>query len=377
MHPIFVAQTEVDLGDEGRFPPGLQDAGARLTSSWIDGVLERDERARPYLATRMPNYGAGAAHLREGLVAAGGYGADDTEQEPEFSVAMARDGHLLTGDAHFNCIQCHAIAGANATGTPGPDLAQMPGRLRYSHFSRWLHDPARVVPGTRMPSYFMDGYSGFMEILGGEAAAQVDAVWHYLSQGENLPLPAGVETGAGYELLVDDEPIVFRTFMASAGVRAIACGYPEQVHCAFDADRCAVTSVWTGRFLNAAGAWGARGGAETNPSALVWTAPEGAFLSVEGYEDAKPKFRGYRLDAKRRPTFMYEIEGVLLVRETPEPRVDPPALRRRIEFLGNPGAVIMLRPGAAEVNGAYEDGDAYRVELNSRGEGRVTVEIRW
>jgi hypothetical protein len=128
-------------------------------------------------------------------------------------------------------------------------------RLRYDAFSRWLHDPKLMRPGTRMPSFFVDGRGGFTQFLDGDADKQVDAVWAYLSLGEFLPLPDGLIDPAGLELDVTDEPIVFRTFIKQAGVRAVACGYPEHVHCAFDAEKCRLAIVRQGPFLNAKGAW--------------------------------------------------------------------------------------------------------------------------
>ena len=67
----------------------------------------------------------------------------------------------------MNCIQCHEIAGNDATGTPGPDLALMPGRLRFDSFARWLHDPSRLARGTRMPSFFVGGRSAFADVYSG------------------------------------------------------------------------------------------------------------------------------------------------------------------------------------------------------------------
>ena len=105
--------------------------------------------------------------------------------------------------------------------------------------------------GTRMPSLFVGGYSGFTDVFGGRAQDQIDAMWAYLSQGEHLPLPDGFTNVAGLQLAVEDEPVVFRTFMTDAGWRAIAVGFPEQLHCAFNGESCRLAVIWQGQFLNA------------------------------------------------------------------------------------------------------------------------------
>jgi len=380
----FGTEGDADLGDEGRLPPDLTAAGARLTTAWMHDVLVGGERARPYLAARMPEYGERAVGALPDLLAAAAGANSLLDADPEFSIEAATLGRELVGDSAFNCIQCHEIAGHPSTGTPGPDLALMPGRLRPEAFSQWLHDPDRIRPGTRMPTFFVAGRSAQTGIFGGDAQKQIDAVWSYLSQGESLAPPPGLVDPGGFELVVEDEPVVFRSFMATAGVRAIACGYPEQVHCAFDADRCQVTAVWTGRFLSAQGAWGARGGSETNPDTPAWTAPGAPLLTpLAGGDDPRPApvFLGYRLDPERRPIFHYRI-GAIDVHEKPEPSGGG-GMRLAFRFEGPPGARIMIRPGGLTVGGSdITVGDAAAPDdrvltLDTEGHGALVLEVTW
>ncbi len=381
----FAVDGEADLGDEGRLPPTLTDAGGRLTESWMRDVLTGEVRARPYLGARMPRFdGASVDRVPERLARASG-ATDLLDAEPAFSLDGAGAGRALVGASALNCIQCHEIAGNDSTGTPGPDLALMPGRVRYDWFARWLHDPARVRPGTRMPSFFVGGRGAVTEVLGGDATAQIEAVWSYLSQGETLALPDGLVDPAGLELVVADEPIVFRTFMADAGVRAIACGFPEQVHCAFDSDRCQVTLVWQGRFLSAGGAWAARGGSETNPEETVWSASDGPFLEIAGAGESRCRFRGYTLDAARRPRFSYDVargDVIVSVTEQPVPRFsgDRPRLVRTFGIDGPPrtrvtvpAEVVALTAGTA----AGRDGDRAVLVLDETGRLEFEVEVTW
>jgi mono/diheme cytochrome c family protein len=368
----FTTIEEADLGDEGRLPPTLSDVGAKLNPAWLREVLEGDRRARPYMGVRMPHFGqANVKQLPGDLAACAG-----VRQEPDHGPASPNEyaalGRELVGSKGLNCIQCHTIAGNESTGTPGPDLAMMTERLRFDNFARWVHDPKRVRPGTRMPSFFVNGKSGFTNILEGNAEDQIRAIWAYLSQGEFLPLPDGLIDQAGLELRVQNEPIVFRTFIKQAGVRAIACGFPEQVHCAFDAEKCRLALVWDGPFLNAKGAWAARGGTQTNPSRVVWTAAEQDVIRI-GDTDQDPmtaslRFRGYRLDESRRPIFMYDATAANTTISIAEQLIPSrangrPKLLRRFVIEGTPGIVL-------DVLGK-------RATVNADGRATIDVEVTW
>jgi hypothetical protein len=173
---------------------------------------------------------------------------------------------------------------------------------------------------------------------------------------------------------VDDEPVVVRTFMTEAGARAIACGYPQRVHCAFDADRCRLALVWTGRFLNAAGAWAARGGTETDPDQPpAWTAPDRALFTTTDGRAMTARFLGYRLDDERRPVFRYELRSgsaAYDVSEQPIPHRGGegegggPWMERRFEIRGPAGAALRVA-GERDI---LLDGD---------GRAEFSLEVRW
>ena len=145
---------DVDLGDEGRLPPSLSFVGARLERQWLRAVLEDGGVARPYMATRMPQFGqANVEQLGPLLRAAAGVPAASPgpDDGPTTDDQAAEIGRQLVGAGGFNCIQCHSIAGRPSTGLPGPDLVQMVQRLRYDYFADWLTNPKMIRPGTRMP----------------------------------------------------------------------------------------------------------------------------------------------------------------------------------------------------------------------------------
>jgi mono/diheme cytochrome c family protein len=381
---VFVTLGEADLGDEGRLPPDLSGVGRRLNPQWLLNVLEDGVRARPYLAARMPVYGAAnVGHLAWDLAATAG-APHRPEEEPPFDLSHAAVGRELVGSQAMNCIQCHGIAGRGGTGTPGPDLALVVERLRYPNFGMWLHDPAQIRPGTRMPSFFIGGRSAFTDLLEGDAGAQIAAIWSYLSQGEMMPMPEGLTDPAGLVIDVADGPVVFRTFMKDVGVRAIACGFPAQVHCAFDADRCGLVAIWTGPFINAAGAWANRGGSQTNPERLDWTIDEPALFADEGGGQMQARFRGYRLDEQGGPIFLYELKAgaaTVTVRERPRPRQAGRAvsLVRQVTLEGPPRLALRVRAEdqtlAVQVGQLETTAAGTRLVLDDTGRAELMLEV--
>src|SRR5581483_7586532 len=256
-----------------------------------------------------------------------------TLHQSSFASAKVDAGRQLVGKGGFGCISCHDFAGTPNTGTRGPDLTLAASRLRYDWYERWLEQPQRMQPGTRMPQVFTDGKSTITTLLGGHADAQADAMWAYCALGASLPPPDGLEPPArALAVVVRDRPVVLRTFMPDAGNRAIAVGYPGGLSVAFDAATGRLAYVWSGNFLDAAPVWTGRGGNPARPlGPRFWTAPPGqpwglGSLSpdfaarakdpaygaspAEGQAYSGPRayqFDGYDTDTAGRPTFHYRL----------------------------------------------------------------------
>jgi mono/diheme cytochrome c family protein len=332
-------------------PPPLTGAGHKLRTPWLKQVLTQKARARPWMGLRMPQFGdASVGTLAEAFAALEGTEPDDVVHKIPLNAAKLEAGRKLVGKGGFGCISCHDIAGIPNTGTRGPDLAGMNQRVRFEWYGRWLSEAQRMQPGTRMPTVFPEGKSPLDSVLNGDAKAQSDAVWAYLSLGAGLPLPDGLEPPKGLILSVKDKPYLLRTFMPDAGARAIAIGYPGEVSTAFDAATCRLAYAWSGNFLNASPVWADRGG---TPAKILgpkfWNAPAGCPWGVNDSNDppdfaalAKnpaygaglpankvfegPKqlqFDGYSLDKDGLPTFRYRVEASdanpVSVKERPEP----------------------------------------------------------
>jgi mono/diheme cytochrome c family protein len=315
--PFFVT-TGDDMGDEGRIAPHLNGVGAKLRPQWLQTVLSSGTKVRPYMATRMPVFGAAnlgpiVEDFEKADAAAAG---PATTRDPD----LVKAGRLLTGTKGMSCVTCHMFQNHKSLGIPGMDLVHMAQRLRRDWFSKYLLDPPSLRPGTRMPTYWPDGKSVRKDILEGNTERQIEALWQYLSEGGKAQIPVGIGPQP-IPLVPVDEVLIYRNFIQGAGTRAIAVGHPEKVHLAFDALQMRPALFWRGDFMDASKHWVDRGGGYQSPSGEdVVTLTDGAPFAVladaaspwpkaagrpEGYQ-----FGGYELDKKRRPTFEYAFDKV-------------------------------------------------------------------
>lgn len=332
-------------------PPPLTGIGEKLRTPWLKQVLMEGGRARPWMSLRMPQFGAAnVGHLPEALAALDGCEADTSVHAVKLTPQKIQTGRFLVGKGAHGCISCHDIAGIPNHGTRGPDLALMSQRVRFDWYRRWMESAQRMQPGTKMPTVFPDGKSLLDNIYDGNADAQAEAIWAYLSLGSTLQLPEGIELPKGLIVKVGDRPVLVRTFLADAGTKAIAVGYPSGVSTAFDAITCRLAFGWTGNFLDASPVWADRGGAPAKVLGLrFWSAPPGCPWAVT--ESSTPPdfsaqakdpafggpipdgkvyhgpqqlfFSGYVTDKKGMPTFQYRLDegngAKVTVRERPEP----------------------------------------------------------
>lgn len=385
----FETLVEADLGDEGRLPPRLSDVGGKLHPEWLREVFLEAGRARPYMATRMPQFGEdNVGELHELLASFAGVPPRGWP-EPEVTDAMVAAGHTLAGEDGLNCISCHVFDELPPAGTPGPDMTRFAERIRYEWWRRYALNPPRFKPGTRMPSFFIGGTSAITSVMEGDAERQIDSLWAYFTLGSDMPTPEGLSaSGAGYEVRVAGRPRILRTFIEGVGSRAIAVGFPAGVHFAFDARTCRLAQVWTGDFLDASGAWANRGGTPTGGRGpLVWEAPTGAMFRIEddptdANDMDETKFRGYRVDDDGVPVFRYAVDtgaGAVEVEERVVPADASGVLVRR-EFTAHDlpdGVRLWIRAGPRQVSpdDAALNGWIGSPEADATGEARFTVHV--
>ncbi len=188
----FVPLANADLGDEGRLPPHLIGVGRKLRAAWLREVLLERGTVRPYLATRMPQYGSNNVEmLVEQLRAAD---APVSLLQPDNSVkGDPETGRLLVGTSGCACISCHTFGPFKSAGISVMDLTRTAPRLHKDWFRPYLIDPQSLRPGTRMPSFWPDEKTTVPALLEGDTDGQIEAIWTYLSQGANAAPPPGID----------------------------------------------------------------------------------------------------------------------------------------------------------------------------------------
>lgn len=321
-HDRWFQTTIPEMGDEGRIPPQLTGVGGKLTSRWLSQLLAEGAKDRPYMLTRMPKFGhANVGHLTPLLESLDHLPPVEPPQFDQSSAEVKEIGRTLAGEAGLSCIKCHTFGPYRSQGIQSIDMRLISERLREEWFRPYLRDPQRFRPGTRMPAAWPPtGPSLFNEFFAGDSDRQIAAVWQYLSDGQRAKIPAGLITPS-MELVPVDRAIIYRNFISGAGPRAIAVGYPEGVHQAFDANHLRVALLWKGRFLDASRHWSGRGEGFQGPlSDSILSLLDGPPLAVladpaqswpaESSRQMGYRFRGYRLDPAGRPTFQYEAAGL-------------------------------------------------------------------
>lgn len=353
-----------DLGDQARFPPALDQVGRKLRGERLRAVLEEGASARPYLAVRMPRFGAAnVAHLVEDLAHVDLRPGDDLE--PEVDAERIAIGRRLAGTAGLGCIQCHAFAGYAGLGTPAVDLADAFEHTRPGWFADLLRDPAALGQTSRMPDFWVAGQSPVRDVYEGDPERQIEALRAYLSLGRGAPLPEGLAVPPdAYELVVGSEPVLCGVFMEGVSPRTMVVGTPEGLHYAFDMQNSRLAKLWRGRFFDARGTWHGRAGAlERPPVADALDLPAGMPLAVLAAPDAPWPAQigaaagfarlGQRFDAERYPVWRYRL-GELWIEEHLRPRLERTGLllERTFEVLctaEQPPALYLAAPAGREL----------------------------
>lgn len=314
----FFTSTEKEMGDEGRLPPILTGVGDKLQDQWLAKVLDSGARNRPYMLTRMPAFGAkNVGTLQADLVAVD----RRNEASPvEFDEPLHRTksaGRRLVGNGALGCIKCHTFGNHPSTGIQAVSLTEMTGRIREDWFRRYLIDPARYRPGTRMPTGFPNGQAVVRDLYNGNPDLQTAAIWTYLTDGDKAGIPDGLIAGT-IELIPKDEPILYRNFLEESSPGSFAIGYPEQIHVIWDPQELSLRRAWQGRFIDASKHWTGRGSGFQGPLGdniisldagfpfALLESSDSPWPNLQIRETPEYRFTGYSIDEKGRPTFRYQ-----------------------------------------------------------------------
>ncbi len=176
-------------------PPPLNGEGEKVQSPWFFGFLKAPFPLRPWLEIRMPTFGFSDEHANELVSYFNGlskvdipYAYIDDRKIPPEHIDAAK---ILVSPDYFNCFSCHVQGGKTPEGPKdgwAPDLAMARQRLKPNWIIKWLKDPQKVQPGTKMPSFYPGGPDN---VLGGKEDLQIEALRDYLlTLGRNSAAPA-------------------------------------------------------------------------------------------------------------------------------------------------------------------------------------------
>ncbi len=314
----YFTGSKPELGNQGRIPPPLTHIGAKLTRSWLTDVMLAGGRQRDYLNTRMPSY---REKEIESLVEL--FEKNDSLEEMSYpkvtNIKESKNaGYEMIGATGLSCIACHDFNGQRSGGAGALELIHVTKRIKKNWFHLYMRNPARFHPTVIMPSYWPGGQAIRKEILNGKTDLQIEALWNYLSDGERAKNPKGLSRQS-LTLKVADETIMCRG-RGTAGYRGIGVGYPERISLAFDSEQMALRQIWRGEFAHINhGSFHARGNERIQ-------FPDGIpFHRLASMDDAWPykgktdylfpqshgyQYKGYYLNSKKRPTFMYEYGSI-------------------------------------------------------------------
>ncbi|MFK8111858.1 MAG: family 16 glycoside hydrolase, partial [Rubripirellula sp.] len=386
----FVTRTP-EMGLEGRLPPSLDGVGDKLNDNYTKQILNQGANLRPYMRTRMPGYRYEPLAVFHQAI-----NRLDRKQEAKIAErdepheAIVASGRQAVGNRGLACIKCHSFGGNKGGGIGAIDMLKMTERLREDWFHRYLQNPTKYRPGTRMPNSFVDGRSALTSLYDGDPTLQIDSMWDYLVDGDQAKEPEGLKEGA-IVLSGIDRPRIYRNFFTDVSGRGIGIGYPQGVNLIWDAERMTLARLWKNSFVDASMHWRNRGQGRQQPlgDAIVDVETEttlarlgsiGAEWPSEPGRALGMRFRGYKLDGSGNPTFRYSM-GDITIEDTPVPTADQ-QLKRQLVFAVPKGGeqplvwqvvsgVIKNRNGVYNVKRGFELSiEGVECELTSDGKGQ-------
>jgi hypothetical protein len=193
--------------DEAYGPPKILNEGFRVQTDWVHGFLLNpgDIKLRQSLKVRMPTFPFTWAE-RNALLDGWGNEADVPYPLVENKRVAMSSTDLRNAQTLFTklqCLNCHNL-GEKLTadqlegGSKGfaPNLRLAARRLRREWIVELLKNPNKMIPGTRMPGFWVDGAVPVPDVLGGDAEKQINVLTDYvLSLGQNPPAPANTTPG--------------------------------------------------------------------------------------------------------------------------------------------------------------------------------------
>jgi type 1 glutamine amidotransferase/cytochrome c551/c552 len=174
--------------------PPLSWTGEKLRVDWMERLFAGTlgYKPRPWLKARMPSFPMRGPVLAEGLAVQHGL-SREVHAGPQLVVDDVKIAVQLTvKNGGLDCRQCHAMGGEvlkMENQAHGMSFGYIRHRLRYDYYQRWMLNPLRFDPASKMPRFSADRRTtAITHILDGDAKRQFDALWHYLDT-TRMPAP--------------------------------------------------------------------------------------------------------------------------------------------------------------------------------------------
>ncbi|MDP1559993.1 MAG: hypothetical protein Q8M16_01180 [Pirellulaceae bacterium] len=379
--------TNLNLGEQGRIPPTLTGVGAKLKAQWMREVLVTGRTIRPYMKTRMPQYGVeNIEHLID-LFQSVDKLSDTKFAEFDNQEVTRKKGLELAGTNGLNCVSCHTYQYKLSDTMPAVDLTEMAERLKKDWFYQYMLAPQKFSPNTVMPS-FWPRCMAVRKDIEGTPEDQIEALWQYLLDGRQAPMPHGV-VREPLRIVVAEETQMLRRSYPGIGKRGIGVGYPGGVNLAFDAEQMRLHALWSGGFVDTGGVWSGQGAGNVHPLSRPTEFSKGPDLDDQQQpwvpDEGRPpqhRFKGYVLDEAQRPTFRYEFDSVKVedyFREVIVEEANQTMLRRTVKFSAPNGRdSLRFRLASADrivfADPVFAIGDKLKLQLVSVHQPQIVAE---
>jgi len=180
-------------------PPNLIGEGKKVQIEWLFNFLHHPSEIRPWLKVRMPTFDL-STEEKNTLIKY--FNILDREKFPftdRVDTTLTQEEHdaavkLFSSD-YLDCTKCHIKGNQFPGGSPenwAPNFALSSERLKPQWIIDWITNPADLLPGTKMPTYYdPDSFdvSGPDDILNGDEHYQIRVLRNYLLTITNEPEP--------------------------------------------------------------------------------------------------------------------------------------------------------------------------------------------
>ena len=166
--------------------PLLTWSGEKLRVDWMEQLFagKLAYKPRPWLKAQMPTFPTRGALIASGMAAEHGLMRVPRQGPKAVDGDIEIAKRLTLKDGGLDCRQCHAM-GAEILKMEnqayGVSFGYIRHRLRYDYYQKWMLNPLRFDPATKMPRYSPDRQSTVVKhVFEGNARRQFDSLWHYL-----------------------------------------------------------------------------------------------------------------------------------------------------------------------------------------------------